>query len=144
MSYKTIILLLSTLVHFQPIQACGACSGNSELEPPKPDPRQTAQKIFDCINTSDLPRLKKILKDNTQDLKSFINLQEPNSKQTALMKAVLMGENNIVSTLLNYQQVDVTIPEKDGYTPMHAMVEQKVFLHHKLSKSHHRKSSKRG
>lgn len=36
------------------------------------------------------------------------------------MHAILSGHTKIVAYLLSLQEVDHTVPEKDGYTPMHA------------------------
>jgi ankyrin repeat protein len=50
------------------------------------------------------------------------NAQDPGSGQTALMGATLRGHTNIVKLLLSAEyrdRVDVTIAEKDGYTPAH-------------------------
>jgi ankyrin repeat protein len=50
------------------------------------------------------------------------NAQDPGSGQTALMGATLRGHTNIVQLLLSSEyrdRVDVTIAEKDGYTPAH-------------------------
>ena len=50
---------------------------------------------------------------------SFLNHQEQATEQTPLLAAVLAGQTEIVKQLLE-TGVDVTIPEKDGYTVMHA------------------------
>ena len=39
--------------------------------------------------------------------------------QTPLMHAVLGGQDQMVEHLLGIDGVDVTVPEQDGYTPMH-------------------------
>ena len=67
----------------------------------------------------DLEEFRKIIENNKDDLKSFINTREKSSGQTPLMKSVLMGHTEVVRILLDLEEVDVTIGEKDGYTPMH-------------------------
>ena len=47
-----------------------------------------------------------------------LDAQHPISKQTALMGAVLAGNDRIVAYLLE-RGADAGVPEKDGYTPMH-------------------------
>jgi ankyrin repeat protein len=47
-----------------------------------------------------------------------INARDPGSKQTALMSAALSGHVKMVHLCLK-KGADTTIPEKDGYTPMH-------------------------
>ena len=47
-----------------------------------------------------------------------LDAQHPISKQTALMGAVLAGNDRIVAYLLG-RGADAGVPEKDGYTPMH-------------------------
>ncbi|RHY28829.1 hypothetical protein DYB32_007393 [Aphanomyces invadans] len=43
----------------------------------------------------------------------------PDGGQTCLMRAVLFGSKAVVNHLLSNTNVDVTIGEKDGYTPLH-------------------------
>ncbi|KAF0720797.1 hypothetical protein DYB37_004325 [Aphanomyces astaci] len=43
----------------------------------------------------------------------------PEGGQTCLMRAVLFGAKGVVTYLLSSTNVDVTIGEKDGYTPLH-------------------------
>ena len=74
---------------------------------------------FDAVRKDDPVKMKKILEDNKDSLESFINTRDRNSGQTPLMMAVLMGKVEIVKLLLGEDAVDVTIPEKDGYTPFH-------------------------
>jgi ankyrin repeat protein len=47
------------------------------------------------------------------------NVRDSSSGQTALMGAVLRGNVPVVELLLTVDAVDVSIPEKDGYTPAH-------------------------
>lgn len=74
--------------------------------------------LFDAIKKDNSEQVKTILK-TTQNIASFINTQQPGSGQTPLMMSVLMGRVEAVKMLLDHPEVDVTIPEKDGYTPMH-------------------------
>jgi Ankyrin repeat len=49
-----------------------------------------------------------------------VNVRDDRSGQTALMHAVLMGRDSVVEFLLqSVPGIDVTIPERDGYTPAH-------------------------
>ena len=48
-----------------------------------------------------------------------INVQDKRTGQTCLMAATLQGKSQIVKYLLQQEGIDVTIPEKDGYTPPH-------------------------
>ena len=59
------------------------------------------------------------LLDVVDDPISFLNHQEQSTEQTPLLAAALAGQTEIVNQLLEIG-VDVTIPEKDGYTVMHA------------------------
>merc|ERR1712133_297522 len=87
--------------------------------------RKVIDKLFDTFGEwgdedgAEIEEFKKIIEDNKDDLKSFINTPEKGSGQTPLMKSVLMGHTEIVKILLDLEEVDVTIGEKDGYTPMH-------------------------
>ncbi|CAB9526287.1 repeat domain-containing protein 55 [Seminavis robusta] len=47
-----------------------------------------------------------------------INVKDPRSGQTCLMAATLRGKINVIRQVLKLG-ADVTIPEKDGYTPPH-------------------------
>ena len=87
--------------------------------------RKVIDELFDTYGEwgdedgPEIEEFKKIIEDNKDDLKSFINTPEKASGQTPLMKSVLMGHTEIVKILLDLEEVDVTIGEKDGYTPMH-------------------------
>jgi ankyrin repeat protein len=48
----------------------------------------------------------------------LLNSREEGSLRTALMSAALAGSTRVVEALLELG-ADSTIPEKDGYTPMH-------------------------
>ena len=80
---------------------------------------QLSEDVFDTIDNQNLPKLKKILSQNKSNLKRFINKQQPGSLQTPLMMSVLRGHDDFVQTLLSFSEVDASVPEKDGYTPMH-------------------------
>eukprot|EP00090_Calanus_glacialis_P031686 TRINITY_DN52678_c0_g1_i1.p1 TRINITY_DN52678_c0_g1~~TRINITY_DN52678_c0_g1_i1.p1 ORF type:complete len:192 (-),score=59.26 TRINITY_DN52678_c0_g1_i1:68-643(-) len=75
--------------------------------------------VFDAVRKDDVGKMKSILENNRDDLETFINIRDKNSGQTPLMMSVLMGKVEIVRVLLAEDVVDVTIPEKDGYTPFH-------------------------
>jgi ankyrin repeat protein len=75
-----------------------------------------AEKAFNAVQSSNC---EKFLEKHASKLSSFINTRQDGSGQTPLMMSVLMGQTDCVKSLLSYPEVDVTIPEKDGYTPMH-------------------------
>jgi len=75
--------------------------------------------VLAAVGNGDLNGVKNIISKHQDDLKDFINKKEARSGQTPLMKSVLMGQTDIVRLLLELDEVDVTIGEKDGYTPMH-------------------------
>jgi len=68
--------------------------------------------LFDEISKQNLKRLKKLITDENK------NTPGPGG-QTPLMHAVLTGKKNVVKWLLEEKNVDTSIGEKDGYTPMH-------------------------
>merc|ERR1711872_912679 len=68
--------------------------------------------VFDAVRKDDV-------EENKDKLGTFINIRDKNSGQTPLMMSVLMGKVQIVKLLLAEDAVDVTVPEKDGYTPFH-------------------------
>ena len=47
------------------------------------------------------------------------NVRDDRSGQTALMGSVLRGNDKMVQFLLDRRDVDVVVPEKDGYRPAH-------------------------
>ena len=69
--------------------------------------------IFYAIHEGDVEKVEKLISEGHN-----INEQMEGSLQTPLMMAVLGGHLGIVTKLLELG-ADVTIPEKDGYTPMH-------------------------
>ena len=75
--------------------------------------------VFDAVRKDDVGKMKSILEKNRDNLGTFINTRDKNSGQTPLMMSILMGKVEIVRILLAEDVVDVTIPEKDGYTPYH-------------------------
>ena len=75
--------------------------------------------VFDAVRKDDVGKMKSLLEKNRDDLGTFINTRDKNSGQTPLMMSILMGKVEIVRILLAEDVVDVTIPEKDGYTPYH-------------------------
>ena len=71
--------------------------------------------IHTAVQENDVEAIKRHLKGGADQ-----NAIHPGSGQTPLMMAVLMGKDKVVEYLLSKEaQADVTIPEKDGYTPMH-------------------------
>ena len=90
------------------------------------------EEVFKAIRNEKYDALVRILKENGENLKSFINLKDKKSGQTPLMMAVLMGRDEAVKTLLARDEVDVTIPEKDGYNPLHGAGFQVSFFAVKL------------
>jgi len=76
-------------------------------------------EVFQSIQSSNAAKLKKILADTKESLPEYINTPQPGSGQTPLMMSVLFGADEHVKLLLAEEAVDVTVPEKDGYTPMH-------------------------
>ena len=71
--------------------------------------------IHTAVQENDVEAIKRHLKGGADQ-----NAIHPGSGQTPLMMAVLMGKEKVVEYLLSKEaQADVTIPEKDGYTPMH-------------------------
>mmetsp|Transcript_29500 Transcript_29500/g.59006 ORF Transcript_29500/g.59006 Transcript_29500/m.59006 type:complete len:200 (+) Transcript_29500:149-748(+) len=70
-------------------------------------------QFFDAVQNDDIARAARLLKDGAD-----INTQSPGGLQTPLMQSVLSGHEDMVQFLLS-KGADTTIPEKDGYTPMH-------------------------
>eukprot|EP00798_Chlamydomonas_sp_ICE-L_P002684 gene2684-12917_t len=62
---------------------------------------------------NDVERMQVALKDGAD-----VN-KRGSQKRTPLMSATLGGSVDAVKLLLEQPGVDTTIPEKDGYTPMH-------------------------
>ena len=75
--------------------------------------------VFEAVRKNDIEKITSILNENRDTLTSFINIRDKSSGQTPLMMSVLMGKVDIVKLLLAEDAVDVTVPEKDGYTPFH-------------------------
>ena len=75
--------------------------------------------VLDAVKDNKLEDLKKIISESKDTIGTFINKKHAQDGQTPLMKAVLFGRTEMVEELLKLDEVDVTIGEKDGYTPMH-------------------------
>jgi len=78
----------------------------------------SSKTILEAAFSNDLEALQAMNDDDTVDW----NVRDPSSGQTALMGAVLRGHAEIVEYLLlknHNNNVNVDIPEKDGYTPAH-------------------------
>jgi len=71
--------------------------------------------------SGDLAGLKVLVAEKRAEsagaLRAFVNARGP-GKQTPLMAAILRGDEKVVEYLLTVPEVDVTVPEKDGYLPM--------------------------
>jgi len=80
---------------------------------------ELVEEVFKAIRNGDISELLNILEKHNPVLGDFINLRDKTTGQTPLMMAVLHGKDDAVGLLLEKDDVDVTIPEKDGYTPMH-------------------------
>jgi ankyrin repeat protein len=72
-------------------------------------------KLFMSAIQNDVESVAKYMEEGAN-----VNYQAPGSLQTPLMAAVLRGQTDVVEYLLSRRDVvDVSIPEKDGYTPAH-------------------------
>jgi ankyrin repeat protein len=69
-------------------------------------------EIFDAVAKDDRAAIEAVLAEDP----SSLNIIGPGG-QTPLMNAVLSGKVTAVKVLLEHN-ADVTIPEKDGYTPL--------------------------
>ena len=77
------------------------------------------EEVMEAVKNGDVEEIREIINENRDNIGSFINKRDAGDGQTPLMKAVLFGQTEIVKELLKLDEVDVTIGEKDGYTPMH-------------------------
>ena len=77
------------------------------------------EDVLEAVKNGDVEEIREIINENRDNIGSFINKRDAGDGQTPLMKAVLFGQTEIVKELLKLDEVDVTIGEKDGYTPMH-------------------------
>ena len=69
--------------------------------------------LFDALAAQDVDAADAALKAGAN-----INVLSPKGQQTPLMQSVLHGRTKMVKWCLE-NGADVTIPERDGYTPMH-------------------------
>ena len=74
-----------------------------------------ALKAFNAVQTGNCAKLASLLENNKADVASFVNIRQEGSGQTPLMMSVLQGKVDCVKVLLATPEVDVTVPEKDGY-----------------------------
>lgn len=91
-----------------------------------------ASALFICLSTASANmeatrRLHQAVGGNVDDASlvhkaleagADIDYRAPGSKQTALMTSALTGKPNMAAALLE-KGADASIPEQDGYTPMH-------------------------
>ena len=75
--------------------------------------------VLRAVSGNDVSEVRSIIDQNRDSLGSFINIREAGSGQTPLMKSILMGHTELVRMLLDLEEVDVTVGEKDGYTAFH-------------------------
>merc|ERR1712226_454963 len=66
-------------------------------------------QIFEYVRNSNIPKMKELIAAHKRELHLFVNYRQDGTGQTPLMHAILSGKD----------EVDHTIAEKDGYTPMH-------------------------
>ena len=85
------------------------------------------EEVLEAVENGDVEEIREIINENKNNIGSFINKRDAGDGQTPLMKAVLFGQTEIVKELLKLDEVDVTIGEKDGYTPMHGAGFQVIF-----------------
>jgi len=71
------------------------------------------KELSEAVSTEDTRAIDTVLKRGAN-----INSQSAKGEQTALMQAVLHGKDRSVAHLLK-KGADASIPEKQGYTPMH-------------------------
>jgi ankyrin repeat protein len=110
---RTFFFLLSSLLLPCMDGAAQAVVAEKEKEDaPAPVALEDLWEAVQSNDAGDILRLMIVAKDG-----NIINEIGPGG-QTPLMNAVLLGFDNSVKTLLQLG-ADVTIPEKDGYTPMH-------------------------
>merc|ERR1711868_173641 len=92
----------------------------------------SSNEIFKAIHENNIDKLKELVNDENIN----VRMQE-SGLQTPLMASVLGGNVFAVKTLLE-MGADTTIPEKDGYTPMHGAGFQgraeiaKILMDHEL------------
>ena len=90
----------------------------------------TQGSIFDAVGSDSMDLIKQALKDDPGALD-----QTGPGGQAPLMNAVLMGKPKAVKYLLK-KGADPSVPEKDGYTPMHGAGEPLVPPPHHTTPHH--------
>ena len=90
----------------------------------------TQGSIFDAVGSDSMDLIKQALKDDPGALD-----QTGPGGQSPLMNAVLMGKPKAVKYLLK-KGADPSVPEKDGYTPMHGAGEPLVPSPHHTTPHH--------
>merc|ERR1739844_455069 len=81
-----------------------------------------SQEMFNDIRSGALQPFRYDVTEGVRNNKNFnkwINTRDKMSGQSPLMMSVLTGRTEFVQLLLSFDEVDVGIPEKDGYTVMH-------------------------
>jgi len=103
-----------------------------EYKPVVPEEDEYLDEDFqEAVKNQDTKEMEKLLKQGAN-----INARAKDSLQTPLMMSVLHGLDKSVSFLLE-KGADVTIAEKDGYTPMHGAAFQGRKSIAKLLHEHH-------
>ena len=73
----------------------------------------TERQFFSACRSNNVAAVRSIVVDD-------INVREAETGQSALMASVLAGATDVVKLLLSDEfKADASVPEKDGYTPMH-------------------------
>lgn len=108
---KKLILLSATLLALENREF-----GNGEHEQPA-----LSREIFMAVRANNQDWLRSVMQKNYKEewWPDVINYRDPATLQSPLMMAVLSGLDIIVEILISDINVQVLVPEKDGYTPMH-------------------------
>jgi ankyrin repeat protein len=123
----TLICGLLFLASFNLQAVSGAAAEKDVLE------YYTSDQLFGAVRNDDVAQLRKFFESN-----EYRDIDKPawdGSKQTPLMAATLSGAPGVVQYLLDIG-ASTTIPEKDGYTPIHGAAFQgraniaKMFIDH--------------
>lgn len=105
--YATIMLLHLIAIAYIPLALCDADNANViELNP-------LDVELMDAIRDENIEAASAALKSGGN-----INAISPKGGQTPLMQSVLHGRTKMVEWCLD-NGADTTIPERQGYTPMH-------------------------